>query len=162
RSALEQLGYRADLQRPGQLVSAQFVYRRIDERGIPHAFDVHLAITNALAYANRLSYEEVAAGAVPIPRLESRALAPSPVHSLIIACIHRVAHHADTDDLLWLYDIHLLARSITEAEWERTLMLAQARQLSRVVLRGIERAERAIGQSAPGQATERLRELASR
>jgi hypothetical protein len=84
------------------------------------------------------------------------------VHSLLIACVHRIAHHADTDDLLWLYDIHLLARELSEAEWEHALMLSEAKRLCAVVLRGIERATRAIGQSAPDRMVQRLSDLAAR
>jgi hypothetical protein len=162
RSIFERLGYQPELQPPGQHISSQFGIRRTDARAILYLFDVHLKISNALVYADRLSYDEIRTDAVPMRRLDSRALAPSPVHSLFIACVHRIAHHADSDDLLWLYDIHLLARSLTEAEWERALTLAGTKQLSAVVLHGIERAGRAVGQSAPGVMLGRLRDLASR
>lgn len=161
RSIFERLGYEPELQPPGQYIASQFGVRRTDARAILYLFDVHLKISNALVYADRLSYDEIRTDAASMPRLDSRALAPSPVHSLFIACVHRIAHHADTDDLLWLYDIHLLARSLTEAEWERALTLAEAKQLCAVVLRGLERAGR-VGQSAPDLMIERLRDLASR
>jgi hypothetical protein len=162
RAIFERLGYAPELQPPGEHITSQFGVRRTDARAIQYLFDIHLKISNALVYADRLSYEEIRADAVPMPRLDVRALAPSPVHSLFIACVHRIAHHADTDDLLWLYDIHLLAGSLTGAEWECTLTLAKAKQLSAVVLRGIERAGLAVGQSAPEPMIERLRDLASR
>ena len=162
RSIFERLGYEPELQPPGEHITSQFGFRRVDARAILYLFDIHLKISNVLVYADRLSYDEIRADAVSMPQLDSHALAPSPVHSLLIACVHRLAHHADTDDLLWLYDIHLLARSLTGAEWERALKLAEAKQLGAVVLRGIERAESAVGQSAPDFLIERLRDLASR
>ena len=162
QAVLERLGYERSLQISGDLIMSQLMYRRTDERAIRYQFDVHWKISNALAYADRLSYDEIRAEAVSMPRLDSRALAPSAVHSLAVACVHRIAHHADTDDLLWLYDIHLLARSLTEAEWRRALALAEAKQLCAVLLRGIERAGSAIGQSAPGHVIQRLSELSSR
>ena len=162
QAVLERLGYERSLQISGDLIMSQLMYLRTDERAIRYQFDVHWKISNALAYADRLSYDEIRADAVSMPRLDSRALAPSAVHSLAVACVHRIAHHADTDDLLWLYDIHLLARSLTEAEWRRALALAEAKQLCAVLLRGIERAGSAIGQSAPGHVIQRLSELSSR
>jgi putative nucleotidyltransferase-like protein len=162
RAIFERLGYEPELQPPGEHIASQFGFRRTDARAMLYLFDIHLKISNVLVYADRLTYDEIRADAVSMPRLDSHALAPSPVHSLFIACVHRIAHHADTDDLLWLYDIHLLAGSLTESERERALTLAQAKQLSAVLLRGIERAGRAVGQSAPEVMIERLRDLASR
>ena len=162
RAIFERQGYEPELQPPGEHIASQFGFRRTDARAMVYLFDIHWKISNALVYADRLSYEETRAEAVSMPRLDARALAPSPVHSLVIACVHRIAHHADTDDLLWLYDIHLLAGSLTGAEWERALRLAEAKQLCAVVLCGIERAGRAVGQSAPDAVIERLRGLASR
>jgi hypothetical protein len=162
QAVLERLGYERELLIPGQLVMPQFLYRRTDDRAIRYLVDVHLKISNALMYGDCLSYEDLRAEAIPMPSLDSQALAPSPVHSLFVACMHRIAHHHDTDDLLWLYDIHLLARSLVESDWENALRLAEARRVCAVVLHGIERAENAVGQSAPSHITERLRELASR
>jgi hypothetical protein len=162
RAIFERLGYQPELQPPGEHIAAQFGFRRTDARGMVYLFDVHLKISNALVYADRLSYADIRAEAVAMPRLDARALAPSPVHSLVIACVHRVAHHADTDDLLWLYDIHLLAGSLTADEWARALRVAAATQLGAVMLRGIERAEHAVGRSAPGGVIGKLRDLASR
>ena len=47
--------------------------------------------------------------------LKERGL--SPVHALLVACIHRVAHHRGTERLIWLLDIHLLASRLEEREW---------------------------------------------
>ena len=162
RTVFERLGYEIELQIPGGHVASQVSARRTDDRAMRYVFDIHLKISNALAYADRLPYDEIRADAVSMPRLDAHALAPSPGHSFLIACVHRVAHHFDADDLLWLYDIHLLARSLTEAEWARVVALAEAKQLCQVVVRGIERAGRVIGPSAPDQIVQRLRECASR
>jgi hypothetical protein len=161
RTVFKRLGYEPVLQPPGHHIASQFSVWRTDNRGIRYLFDVHLKISNVWAYADRLSYDEIRADAVPIGRLDSLALAPSAVHSFLIACVHRIAHHGDTDELLWLYDIYLLAGALTQAEWDRALILAKAKGLSAVALRGLERAKGAIGQSAPDQMMERLRHAAA-
>lgn len=38
------------------------------------------------------------------------AFAPAASDALQIACLHRGAHHRNSDLLIWLYDIHLLAK----------------------------------------------------
>ena len=41
---------------------------------------------------------------------------PSPAHALVLACIHLAAHHRRDPILLWLYDAHLLAQALDEAQ----------------------------------------------
>ena len=54
--------------------------------------------------------------------------------------MHRVAHHHDeADRFKWLYDIHLLASRLTDAEWERFTTLAAARGIAAVCREGLER-----------------------
>ncbi len=47
-----------------------------------------------------------------------------PPHALLMACVHRVAHHFDPPTLIWLYDIHLLASSMSEDDATRFVALA--------------------------------------
>jgi hypothetical protein len=162
QALFERLGYRRELQPPGRYVASQFSVRRTDARGIRYLFDVHLKISNAWAYADALSYDAIRADAVPMPRLDPRALAPSPVHSLLLACVHRIAHHADSDDVLWLYDIYLLAGALTAREWTRALATAETAALGGVWLRGMERAASAIDRPCSEELMQRLRDLAAR
>ena len=148
RATLEGVGYLPEIETSGRLVTAQFHYTRTDSRGVRHACDVHLKITNAHAYADSLSYDDLRREAVALS-VHPGALGPSVVHSLLIACIHRIAHHHGSDDLLWLYDVRLLARALDETGWERVLELAHAKALSAVVAHEVERAEDALGPCVP-------------
>jgi len=138
------LGYQRQTEVDGELTTAQFHFDRRDASGVMHAFDVHWRITNARAFADALTYEEMARDAAPIPALGPDAWGSSPQHALLLACIHRVAHHADTDDLLWLYDIHLLAQG-TDADAAAFAALASARGMRAVCTRGLDRASAAFG-----------------
>jgi hypothetical protein len=161
RQLLEELGYEPVPQAPGQLAVPQFHFGRVDQRGIHHALDIHLRISNMFAYGSSLTYDELRADASPIPAIEN-ALVPSAVHSLFIACIHRVAHHQDTPRLLWLFDIHRLGRSLGPGDWDRVVAFAAQKQLSAVLLLGLERAGEVFGPQAADHVLERLASAASR
>lgn len=156
RFVLIDLGYQRELDVPGGLVSSQFHFSRSDTFDVRHTCDIHLKMSNALAYADYVSYDEIHREAVRCPRLHPAALAPSPSHALVIACVHRIAHHYDVDDLIWLWDIHRLAATLTNDEWTRVVELSRARQLSSAVRRGLERAREAFGGAAVDDVIERL------
>ena len=70
-----------------------------DELGLTEelaARPLQAAMASAATFANGV--------AVPI-----LAILLAPVNALVLACIHRLAHHQGRDRLVWLYDIHLLA-----------------------------------------------------
>jgi hypothetical protein len=62
-----------------------------------------------------------------------------------VACVHRVAHHRDTDDLLWLFDVHLLARAFASHERDAFTQLASARRMRAVCARTLSLAQAAFG-----------------
>ena len=144
-TALEGLRYERTTEVDGELVTGQFHFQRHDSRGVRHALDVHWRISNVRAFAEALSYDEVVAASTALPCLGPAARVPSAVHSLVIACAHRVAHHGDTDQLLWLFDIHLLARSLTFAERDQFTKLVTARRLRAVAAKGLASAAAAFG-----------------
>ena len=143
--ALESLGYERATEVDGELVTAQFHFQRRDGCGVRHALDVHWRLSNVRAFADALSYDEIVAMSAPLPRLGPAARVPSAVHSLVIACAHRIAHHGDTTQLLWLFDIHLLARSLTVDERDQFTALVTARRLRAVAAKGLASAAAAFG-----------------
>jgi hypothetical protein len=134
---LESLGYRRAVETDGELIAAQFHYACRDRAGVSHALDVHWRISNALTFADVLSYEDVAREAVAIPGLGTHALGPCAVHSLMLACLHRIAHHPDSNDLLWLYDLHLLVERLTRTEQQQFVQLAGERRVRSVCAYGL-------------------------
>jgi Uncharacterised nucleotidyltransferase len=97
----------------GGIVTHQRTYVRNDRSGRRHEWDLHWKIANPVAFADLLSAGELLDGSVPIA-LGGDAIArvPRPVHALVLCCLHRVSHHHDSGNLLWLYDIHLLAERL--------------------------------------------------
>jgi hypothetical protein len=126
------LGYQQVVETAGPLTTGQFHLHKCDPLGLFHALDIHYRISNVRAFADVLSYEELARDGRPVPSLGPHAWGPSPVHALIIACVHRVAHHGNTDSLLWLLDVSLLARSLEPHERDCFTALTADRRLRSV------------------------------
>jgi hypothetical protein len=130
--ALQALGYQRAVETDGDLIVSQFHCEFVDRAGIAHALDVHWRISNVIALADAMSYDEIEREAVPVPGLGANADGPGAVHSLVLACLHRIGHHPDSADLLWLYDIYLLVERMTEEEQQRFARLADERRVRAV------------------------------
>lgn len=144
-SALSRLGYRRPPEIDGDVAVGQFHFVKTDGYGLEHALDVHWRLSNVRAFAEMLTYDELARAAIVIPALSAHARVPTPVHALLVACIHRVAHHADTTHLLWLFDVHLLARSLTEGDRQVFVALASEKKVRAVCARTLTLAQEAFG-----------------
>src|SRR5262249_20869353 len=134
-SVLSRLGYRQPPEIDSDLAVGQFHFVKIDDVGLEHAFDVHWRLSNVRAFPGGVSYEDLARDAVPVPVLGAHAWSASAVHALLVACVHRVAHHADTTYLLWLFDVTLLSRSLTAVDREAFVALASATRMRAVCMR---------------------------
>jgi len=139
------LGYARALEVDGELAVGQFHFQKHDRHGLFHALDVHWRVSNVRVFADVLTYEELARDAAAVPGLGANAWGPSPVHALLVACVHRVGHHGDTDDLLWLFDVHLLARAFTREQRDSFTELASARRMRAVCARTLSLAQAAFG-----------------
>ena len=140
--ALHTLGYRRALQTPGELVMPQMELVKEERPGITHVCDLHVKIANPHVFAEALSYDELITRAVDVPGLGGGARALGPVDALILACIHRVAHHDDCEKLLWIYDIHLLAHRMDRRTLTQFATRAAEKQIKAVCLRGLSLAQR--------------------
>jgi hypothetical protein len=143
------LGYTTAPQVTGDLLSYQATYVQRRNGMKVHVFDVHWRVANPQVFAGLLTYEELADAAMPLPSLAPGARGlPAPA-ALLLACVHRVAHHSNSDRLVWLYDIHLIASSLGAAEWSRFVELVAARRVAAICAHGLERAAAAFGTTIP-------------
>jgi hypothetical protein len=159
KHCLQSIGYTPVPHVTGEVAFTQFQYCRVDERGTSHTLDVHWRIAIPKVFSDRLSYEDLARDAVPLPRLGSHAFAPSLKAALLVACVHRTAHHGTSRRLVWLYDIHLLAASLTPDDWQYIVEMASSRGLSSVVAAGLRDAVACFGSSTPSTVIDRLEAL---
>jgi hypothetical protein len=164
---LEQAGYRAAESAGGRLASYQTAFSRSLGAGRSHVIDLHWRINNAQVFARAFGFDELAAEAMPVPRLGPAARAPCPVHALLIACLHRTAHlgppidvaglpYLEANRLIWLYDIHLLANTLSGADWSRLTDLAEAKGLRAVCLDGLRTTQRYLRMVVADEALDRL------
>jgi hypothetical protein len=156
------LGYQPHTHFDGDLVTHQFSYERRNRYGWLELIDLHWKVANPQVFAGALSTEELAREAVRIPGFEVEAFGPSTSHALALACMHRVAHHDNSDRLIWLYDIHLLTTQLGPAGLDAFVSLAASRQLSSVCAAGIARAQETFGTPLPERSLARLRAGARR
>jgi len=131
------LGYEAPNKVSGDFISHQVTYVKELRPGVQCYLDFHWKLTNTQLFADTFSFAELASRSVMIPALGSQARALGPVHALLLACLHRVAHHYDSDRLIWLYDIHLLASRMDRGEFEEFAQLAAESQIRAICLRGL-------------------------
>jgi len=117
---LEAAGYRRGVAIDGGLVMTQAVYRRT-ATGIEHSWDVHWRISNRPALADAMGYAQMAHGADTLRAADVSFPAAGTTDALLAACIHLAGHYLDDIKLIWLYDIHLLAGSLSDAERGRFL-----------------------------------------
>lgn len=134
---LKTLGYWRPAFISGELVMHQAPYIRTDDAGVEHVLDVHWRIANPQLIAAVLSHREIRDEARTIDARGRPFRVPSDVHSLLLACLHRAAHHNDDEDLLWLYDIHLLSEALDVDAWSRFVTLASQRRVRTICARGL-------------------------
>lgn len=127
---LERVGYARLPNITGDIVHGQMLFGRTEN--ITVVLDVHWRIASPRIAADLLSFDELTADPVDLPRLGAGARGPRPVHALALACIHQAAHHAGQELLLWMHDIHLLVSRFTPAEIGEFCDLVVTRRMARV------------------------------
>lgn len=161
---LQARGYQRMVTVEGAWVSQEIACSRSGLLGVTHTLDVHWRLSNMQRFARVLDFAELAAEAVPLPGLCPQARGLGAVHALLLAAMHRIAHLADgsANRLIWLWDLHLLAQGLSEAQWGELLALAGRTGQCGVCLDGLRRAAETFGTALPVGLAEALEEAAVR
>jgi len=161
---LQTLGYRRLGAVRGDLLSYELCGDKTGHGGLSHTLDVHWRWSNATLFAERFTFAELAAAAVPIPALGPKACGLGPAPALLLACVHRFVNlgGGSADRLIWLYDIHWLAQRLTDESWPPCLTLAEERVLCGPCLDGLDSARQWFGTTLPAEILSRLRAGADR
>jgi|SRR5687768_1393523 len=143
RKAMRDIGFEEQVSSGDDYGLRQLGYSRVDRFGVEHVYDVHWAVANSPLFADVIRYAEVEP--VPLPRIGANAYGLPRVEALLLACIHRVAHHHDQERLIWLADIALLRVRMSTDEHRRFWQRAAERRVLAVCRRSIEVAETWFG-----------------
>jgi hypothetical protein len=133
----------------GQLVSHQAPYERTDVRGARHVIDLHWKVVNPQLLAAALTFDHLWARAASAPPLGPAARVPRAVDALILACVHRLAHHQSFERLIWLYDLRLLSRALAADDWTDLCRTACANGVASLCLDGLRHARTRVGAELP-------------
>lgn len=136
-AVLRRLGYVRPAETSGRLVSYQRHYHKFDRHGVAHAFDVHWKISNLQALAERWTWQELWGCRVSVAALGASAVTVDDVHALLLALVHRAGHHPGSHNLLWIYDLHVLASRLQPAEMSQVQEIAGARGLGQIAADGL-------------------------
>jgi hypothetical protein len=149
------LGFTPGLRTSGEHVTHQAIY--ISPRhGLEIAFDVHWKLSDPQAFADLFSYEELERDARLVAALGPAARALCDEHALLVACMHRVAHHFDQEILIYLYDIALLGRRLGPHAWDRVVAMATAKGICQVTSRGLDLSSGLFGLEVPPRVSQEL------
>ena len=138
---LDVLGYTRPPFISGELVMYQAPFERTDHLGVEHALDLHWRIANPQVVSQVLTHDELVAGSVTVHVQGHPMRVPSDVDALLLACVHRVAHHPNCEKPIWVRDIHLLAMALEPSEWQMFVEQATRRSVRAMCLQGLRRAQ---------------------
>jgi hypothetical protein len=150
RRVLAALGYEQRAQVDGALITRQAAFVREGRAGVRHQVDVHWRLFNPEPVGHVFTHEELMARSQPLPALGPAARRPAHVDALVIAAVHRAAHHNDADDLIWTWDVDRLARSFSPGDWEVLSTTACERGVAALCAAGLSRAAVCFGTPVPG------------
>ena len=149
---LEGCGYaRCDAISTGAFVSHQIAFERTDSHGAYHVIDLHWKVANPQVVADALPFDVLWDDAQTAPALGPVARVPSLVGSLLLACIHRLAHHQGHDRLIWLYDLKLLSAALSAEGWGDLRRRAIECGVAGLCLDGLQQAKMRLGASLPAE-----------
>jgi hypothetical protein len=148
-TVLAAAGYTPALQPGGKIAVAQRTWFYTDAAGVDHALDLHWRLSNVQLFRRALEWDELWAARARIIQLGAHAFGPSVEHALLLACIHRIAHHARSPRWIWLDDIHRLSEMLDDQGWRVFSRLARDRGLGAAVAASLEDASAACGSRLP-------------
>ena len=120
-------------------------------------FDCHWKISTQPVFADVLTFDEVAPRSIPVPALGEHARPSLQLMRFYWRASIRHAHR-NAESLLWLFDVHLLAATLSDAEFER---FTESRLRESVQPRARSGGHLEVRRSDPGDGPSRARRHSS-
>ncbi len=127
----------------GRFVGFQIEMHHRDRVGVCHNIDLHWRISNLQYFAWRFSFDELAATAVPLPRLHPFALRLGNSHALMVNLLHRAGDNQRLangygDRLIGHYDSKLLIQRMSDDEVTAFAGMVEAKGVGSIVIEGLQ------------------------
>jgi hypothetical protein len=156
RETLEELGYEAPNQIPGDLANNAWAFLRQDETSGAHVIDLHWRFNNGPSIAPGFSPSALLGRSVEVEALGG-ARAPRLVDALLLAAVHAYTHHAgQAHPLIWLVDMDRIARRLDDAAWDDVVDRARANEVWSVTAQALADTRDALGTPLPPRVEELL------
>ena len=155
--SLAACGYERVQEPDVELASSQRHYVQRDAKGPIPWVDLHWRVANPRVFGDAISFEDAWSASVPVLSIGRTARTLATPDALLLACVHRVAHHQDRPDLLWIWDIHLLAGQMTAVDGDVFVQRAERGGICAVSVRGLELAHDRFRTPAVPSLIQRLR-----
>lgn len=145
-AALVRAGFHLDpTAKPGRVRVRQRCYRR-DVPGSQCIVDLHLRALNPPALAERISFADLEARSVALPALHASARGVRDDAALVLACVHRLAHHSGEPRLAWDWDVLLLLRDAPGSTLAEVATIARTWGAGRFVAAEVRRVAARFGE----------------
>jgi len=161
RDVLAARGYVEPTMSSGEFVFGQFQMAKVDGWGVEHVFDIHWRISSQSLFASVLTYDELYTHAIIVPALGDQARAAGFDHALLLACVHPVMHHRNTERMIWFRDIDLLVRRMSDEQLHRFAQLALDRGMARICAHQLSIAAEQFHSPVPSAVMRLLRSASS-
>jgi len=140
---LAQQGYQKHFAIQGNYVSYQDTYSKALAGESFLNIDLHWRINNRQMFRQTFSVEELIEHGDTLEQFDHAHLnapiyIPGNIDSLLIASLHRAGHHNKEERLAWIYDIHLLASSLNDKQWQDLCNKAIAKKITAITLNALE------------------------
>ncbi|HEY7171831.1 MAG TPA: nucleotidyltransferase family protein [Vicinamibacterales bacterium] len=141
---LSAIGYEADL-KGGKRLNGRCEYRRRD-RSVPDLIDLRWRMGDAPPSAEALPFADAWRRRVPVPSV-AHAMTFIVPDRLLVACLQHASADASRVPLLGLLDVHLLAVSLTLAQWQDFVDRASNPQIRAACVRTLREVVELFGTS---------------
>lgn len=118
--------------------------------------DVHDALANPPVLRTLPEFDELLARAQYVDALAPHGRALRHRDALLHALVHRVAHHNSSVDLLWLYDMHLLAGHMDGGDWKHFVDTAERSRVAAIAADGLRVLVSIFASAVPAAVPSRL------
>jgi hypothetical protein len=143
--ALAELDYVRAGRIAGEWINRQDAWQRRGEAGVLLVVDLHWEATNRAFVSARLPAADLLARSRPAPFAGDGARQLEAVDQLLVACVHRAAHHADHMRLIWRCDEWRLGRALTPDEVETFVDRARRAGVASLCARDLREAREWLG-----------------